>query len=116
MKILAKIQRKWHNWRQYRKNIKFYEAFLREDTSYNNDTIITFLLFKLARTADYYNSSNMEYYNDWSKDKQDIERAYQLAKWIHGYNQDAFFMGTFDVNSGLDELCDILKNHRKWWD
>lgn len=111
-----KIKDKWHDWRQYRNNIKYYKKFLKSDVFYDNASVYLFLELKLQRTATHYRSDSFEPYDNSDADLELVERAWYLAGLLHKVLEEQLPSTIPAFHSNNDELFDILKNCHKWWD
>lgn len=117
MWIFIQIKYKYYDFKAFFSNIKWYKRFLWEDRKWENDSILTFLRLKLQKTVEYYNKGLDLPYVGWEEDKEKIQHAYNLiVKIDNGITDIENELTAGEVQELQNELFDILKQCRNWWD
>lgn len=119
MWLWYKAKRGWYTLKTYLGNLKRYHKFLKIDPDWDNCSIFLFLQIKLHRTLKHYESGLiMPYVGDEVHHAQ-IDRAVHLVDYIIAVEDDPFLWRSVkagDLENAINELFDLLKNARQWWD
>ena len=119
MWLWYKTRRGWYKTKTFFSNLKRYRTLLIADFDWDNMSIFYFLQIKLHRTLKHYESGLiMPYVGDEVHHAQ-IDRAVFLIDYIIAVEDDFKTWKTVkagDLEKAIDELFDLLKNAREWWD